>query len=104
MHVQSRPAGMLKTDKRDALTLANQLYSQFFGDLGEVPSVAERTWDEEHSRTTASYFIVEGCTVHLNPPFFDGLCGGTSVHLLIHCLLLMMSLLLDIELFSMAQF
>ena len=28
MHVQSRPAGMLNTDKRDALTLANQLYSQ----------------------------------------------------------------------------
>ena len=28
MHVQSRPAGMLKTDKRDALTLANHLYSQ----------------------------------------------------------------------------
>src|SRR5713101_6195936 len=28
MHVQRRPAGMLKTDKRDALTLANQLYSQ----------------------------------------------------------------------------
>ncbi len=28
MHVQSRSAGMLKTDKRDALTLANQLYSQ----------------------------------------------------------------------------
>src|SRR3989440_6037743 len=28
MHVQSRPAGRLKTDKRDALTLANQLYSQ----------------------------------------------------------------------------
>ena len=28
MHVQSRPGGMLKTDKRDALTLANQLYSQ----------------------------------------------------------------------------
>jgi transposase len=28
MHVQSRPAGMLTTDKRDALTLANQLYSQ----------------------------------------------------------------------------
>jgi transposase len=28
MHVQSRPAGLLKTDKRDALTLANQLYSQ----------------------------------------------------------------------------
>lgn len=28
MHVQSRPAGMLKTDKRDALMLANQLYSQ----------------------------------------------------------------------------
>jgi transposase len=32
MHVQSRPLGMLKTDKRDALTLANQLYSQL--DLG----------------------------------------------------------------------
>jgi transposase len=28
MHVQSRPAGLLKTDKRDALTLANQLYGQ----------------------------------------------------------------------------
>lgn len=28
MHVQSRPTGMLKTDQRDALTLANQLYSQ----------------------------------------------------------------------------
>jgi transposase len=28
MHVQKRQAGMLKTDKRDALTLANQLYSQ----------------------------------------------------------------------------
>lgn len=28
LHVHSRPAGMLKTDKRDALTLANQLYSQ----------------------------------------------------------------------------
>jgi Transposase IS116/IS110/IS902 family len=28
MHVQSRPAGLLTTDKRDALTLANQLYSQ----------------------------------------------------------------------------
>ncbi len=28
MHVQSRPGGMLKTDKRDALVLANQLYSQ----------------------------------------------------------------------------
>lgn len=28
MQVQSRPAGLLKTDKRDALTLANQLYSQ----------------------------------------------------------------------------
>lgn len=27
MHVQTRPGGMLKTDKRDALTLANQLYS-----------------------------------------------------------------------------
>jgi transposase len=28
MHVQTRPGDMLKTDKRDALTLANQLYSQ----------------------------------------------------------------------------
>jgi transposase len=28
MQVQSRPVGLLKTDKRDALTLANQLYSQ----------------------------------------------------------------------------
>ena len=28
MHVHSRPAGLLKTDKRAALTLANQLYSQ----------------------------------------------------------------------------
>src|SRR5215813_10043064 len=28
IHVQSRPTGLLKTDKRDALTLANQLYSQ----------------------------------------------------------------------------
>src|SRR5260370_21676885 len=28
MHVQSRPGVTLKTDKRDALTLANQLYSQ----------------------------------------------------------------------------
>jgi transposase len=28
MHVQSRPAGMLKTDKRDALGLANHLYNQ----------------------------------------------------------------------------
>ena len=28
MHVQSRPAGSLKTDKRDALTLANTLYTQ----------------------------------------------------------------------------
>jgi transposase len=28
MQVQSRSAGMLKTDKRDALALANQLYSQ----------------------------------------------------------------------------
>ena len=36
MHVQSRPAGMLKTDKRDALMLANQLYSQL--ELGvQVP-------------------------------------------------------------------
>lgn len=37
MHVQHRPAGMLKTDKRDALTLANQLYSQL--ELGvQVPN------------------------------------------------------------------
>lgn len=28
IQVQSRPAGMLKTDKRDALTLANQIFSQ----------------------------------------------------------------------------
>lgn len=28
MHVQTRPSGMLKTDKRDALSLANHLYSQ----------------------------------------------------------------------------
>jgi transposase len=28
IHVQSRPAGMLKTDKRDALMLANTLYNQ----------------------------------------------------------------------------
>lgn len=28
MHVQRRPTGMLKTDKRDALRLANTLYSQ----------------------------------------------------------------------------
>src|SRR5579871_980605 len=28
MHVQSRPSGMLKTDKRDALGLANHLYNQ----------------------------------------------------------------------------
>jgi transposase len=28
MHVRTRPAGMLKTDKRDALGLANHLYSQ----------------------------------------------------------------------------
>jgi len=28
MHVQTRPAGMLKTDKRDALGLANTLYNQ----------------------------------------------------------------------------
>jgi transposase len=28
MHVQSRPAGLLKTDKRDALGLANTLYTQ----------------------------------------------------------------------------
>jgi transposase len=37
MHVQSRPTGMLKTDKRDALTLANQLYGQL--ELGvQVPN------------------------------------------------------------------
>ena len=37
MHVQSRQAGMLKTDKRDALTLANHLYGQL--ELGvQVPS------------------------------------------------------------------
>ena len=36
MHVQTRPAGMLKTDKRDALMLANQLYNQL--ELGvQVP-------------------------------------------------------------------
>jgi hypothetical protein len=28
MHVQNRQAGMLKTDKRDALGLANHLYNQ----------------------------------------------------------------------------
>lgn len=28
MHVQKRPSGMIKTDKRDALTLANHLYNQ----------------------------------------------------------------------------
>lgn len=28
MHVQRRPAGLLKTDKRDALGLANHLYNQ----------------------------------------------------------------------------
>ena len=28
MHVQERPSGMLKTDKRDALGLANTLYNQ----------------------------------------------------------------------------
>lgn len=28
IHIQTRPAGLLKTDKRDALRLANQLYSQ----------------------------------------------------------------------------
>jgi transposase len=28
MHVQQRPKGMLKTDKRDALGLANHLYNQ----------------------------------------------------------------------------
>jgi hypothetical protein len=32
IHVQSRPAGLLKTDKRDALGLANTLYAQL--DLG----------------------------------------------------------------------
>ncbi len=37
MHVQSRSTGMLKTDKRDALTLANQLYNQL--ELGvQVPN------------------------------------------------------------------
>src|SRR5258707_975790 len=37
IHVQSRPAGMLKTDKRDALVLANTLYSQL--ELGvKVPN------------------------------------------------------------------
>ncbi len=37
MHVQSRPTGMLKTDKRDALALANQLYNQL--ELGvQVPN------------------------------------------------------------------
>ena len=36
MHVQTRQAGMLKTDKRDALMLANQLYNQL--ELGvQVP-------------------------------------------------------------------
>jgi transposase len=28
LHVQRRPAGLLKTDKRDALSLANRLYNQ----------------------------------------------------------------------------
>jgi hypothetical protein len=28
MHVQERPKGMVKTDKRDALSLANRLYTQ----------------------------------------------------------------------------
>src|SRR5262249_31624721 len=28
LHVQKRPAGLLKTDKRDALSLANHLYNQ----------------------------------------------------------------------------
>jgi transposase len=28
MHVQNREAGMLKSDKRDALGLANHLYNQ----------------------------------------------------------------------------
>jgi len=37
MHVQTRQEGMLKTDKRDALTLANTLYSQL--ELGvQVPN------------------------------------------------------------------
>src|SRR5690348_12077523 len=39
MHVQSRPAGMLKTDKRDALGLANHLYNQL--ELGM--QVADKT-------------------------------------------------------------
>jgi hypothetical protein len=28
IHVQERPKGMTKTDKRDALSLANRLYTQ----------------------------------------------------------------------------
>lgn len=39
IHVQHRPAGMLKTDKRDALNLANTLYSQL--ELGV--QVADKT-------------------------------------------------------------
>jgi hypothetical protein len=39
MHVQTRPSGMLKTDKRDALTLANHLYNQ----LEKGIQVADKT-------------------------------------------------------------
>ncbi len=39
MHVQERPKGMLKTDKRDALTLANHLYNQ----LEKGIQVADKT-------------------------------------------------------------
>lgn len=39
MHVQERPKGMMKTDKRDALSLANQLYNQL--ELGA--QVADKT-------------------------------------------------------------
>jgi len=38
-HVKSRPVGMLKTDKRDALSLANQLYNQ----LEKGIQVADKT-------------------------------------------------------------
>src|SRR6266705_2304109 len=39
MHVQERPKGMLKTDKRDALILANHLYNQ----LEKGIQVADKT-------------------------------------------------------------
>jgi transposase len=39
MHVHKRPRGMLKTDKRDALMLANHLYNQ----LGKGVQLPERT-------------------------------------------------------------